>query len=111
MTHLARLLILAALALPGLAFGATPVNINQASAAQIAKALDGVGPAKAQAVVAWREAHGAFKSVDELKFVKGFGKATIERNRDAIVLGNEVAPPAAPLASAKAPGPDAPAGE
>lgn len=74
------------LALP--AFAATPVNVNKADAATLAKSLDGVGHAKAEAIVAWREEHGPFKSVDELSQVKGIGAATMERNRDAILLGD-----------------------
>lgn len=75
-----------AVALP--AFAATPVNINTADAATIASSLDGVGAAKAKAIVAWRKAHGPFKSADDLGQVKGMGPATIERNRSAIQLGS-----------------------
>ncbi|MDW2980796.1 MAG: helix-hairpin-helix domain-containing protein [Rhodanobacter sp.] len=78
-----------ALAVPGLLLAATPVNINQADAAVIAKSLDGVGQAKAEAIVAWREAHGPFKKADDLRHVKGIGKATIERNRAAILLADD----------------------
>ena len=74
------------LAVPGLLLAATPVNINQADAKTIAKSLDGIGQSKAEAIVAWREAHGPFKQADDLKHVKGIGKATIERNRSAIQL-------------------------
>jgi competence protein ComEA len=80
-----------ALAMPGLLLAATPVNINQADAATIAKSLEGVGPAKAEAIVAWREAHGPFKKADDLKHVKGIGKATIERNRASILLADDAA--------------------
>lgn len=80
-----------ALALPGLLLAATPVNINQADAAAIAKSLDGIGQSKAEAIVAWREAHGPFKKADDLKHVKGIGKATIERNRAAILLTDDAA--------------------
>lgn len=76
-----------AVALPGLLLAATPVNINQADAATIAKSLDGIGQSRAEAIVAWRETHGPFKKADDLKHVKGIGKATIERNRSAIQLG------------------------
>ena len=78
-----------ALAVPGLLLAATPVNINQADAATIAKSLDGIGQSKAEAIVAWREAHGPFKKADDLNHVKGIGKATIERNRSAIQLGDD----------------------
>lgn len=78
-----------ALAVPGLLLAATPVNINQADAAAIAKSLDGIGQARAEAIVAWREAHGPFKKADDLTHVKGIGKATIERNRAAILLADD----------------------
>jgi competence protein ComEA len=84
------------LALPGWSLAATPVNINTADAATLAKSLDGIGDSKAQAIVAWRDAHGPFKSVDDLSQVKGFGPKTLERNRAAILLtGGPVADPAA----------------
>lgn len=84
-----------AFALP--AFAATPVDINSADAATIARSLDGVGASKAKAIVAWREAHGAFKNADDLAQVKGMGPATIERNRDALRFGG------APAKAAKGP--------
>ena len=83
---LAALLVTLALALP--AFAATPVNINKADAATLAKSLDGVGLSKAEAIVAWRTEHGPFKSVEDLSQVNGFGPATLERNRNAILLGD-----------------------
>ncbi|MBQ4854179.1 helix-hairpin-helix domain-containing protein [Rhodanobacter sp. B2A1Ga4] len=88
---LAAVALALALAMPGLLLAATPVNINQADAAAIAKSLDGIGPARAEAIVAWREAHGPFKKADDLKHVKGIGKATIERNRAAILLSDDAA--------------------
>jgi competence protein ComEA len=83
------------LALPGWLLAATPVNINTADAATLAKSLDGIGSSKAQAIVAWRDAHGPFKSVDDLSQVKGFGTKTLERNRAAILLTGGPADPAA----------------
>lgn len=79
------------LALPALSFAATPVNVNKADAATIASSLDGIGLSKAQAVVAWRDAHGPFKSADDLAQVKGIGQATLERNRAAILLTDTTA--------------------
>ena len=83
-----------AMALP--AFAATPVNINTADAQTIATSLDGVGLSKAQAIVTYRKAHGAFKNVDEVGDVKGIGTKTLARNRDAIHLSGSFAPAAAP---------------
>lgn len=70
------------------ALAATPVNINKADAATIAKALNGVGMAKAQAIVKYRKAHGPFKSVAELTKVKGIGPATLAHNHGDILLGD-----------------------
>lgn len=73
---------------------ATPVNINTADASTIAKALDGIGPAKAAAIVAWRQEPNPFKSVDEVGQVKGVGASTLDRNRAAILISEEGAAPA-----------------
>jgi competence protein ComEA len=100
----AALTLVLGLALPGPLLAATPVNINQADAGTIAKSLDGIGQSKAEAIVAWRDAHGAFKKADDLRHVKGIGKATIERNRSAILLADASAEPATKSpAPAKAP--------
>lgn len=81
------------------AAAAKPVNVNTADAATIAASLNGIGPAKAQAIVDYRQAHGPFKSVDELVKVKGIGLKTLEANRDLIRLGE--AKPAAAQATAQ----------
>ena len=60
---------------------AGPVDINKADAKTIAKELQGVGLSRAQAIVEYREKNGAFKSVDDLKKVKGIGAKTLEQNR------------------------------
>lgn len=106
---IAALLISLAFALP--AFAATPVNINKADAATLAKSLDGVGHTKAEAIVAWREEHGPFKSVDDLGQVKGIGPATLERNRDAILLTDTAADSKTAKPVAAKPKPAKPAGE
>jgi len=97
---LAALAFALTLAVPGLLLAATPVNINQADAATIAKSLDGIGQSKAQAIVDWRTAHGPFKKADDLHHVKGIGKATIARNLDAILLTDD---PAGAVAKTDAP--------
>ena len=76
---------LAALSLSPLA-SAAPVNINSASAEQIAAALDGIGMSKAQAIVEYRETHGAFGSADEIVFVRGIGLSTYEANKADILV-------------------------
>ena len=64
------------------------VDINKADAATIAKELKGVGPAKAKAIVDYRTAHGAFKSVDELRNVHGIGDKLLAKIRSDISLND-----------------------
>lgn len=96
LTSLFASLILSLL-LAGAAFAADKVNINTADAATLAATLNGVGPAKAEAIVAYRSENGPFRSVDQLAEVRGIGLATVEKNRDLIVVT------AAPAAAAPAP--------
>lgn len=62
------------------------ININSASAEDLAKNLKGVGLSRAQAIVAYRENYGPFYSAEELSAVKGIGKSTIEKNSAVIVV-------------------------
>lgn len=75
----------------GFAFAGTPVNVNTADATTLADSLDGIGEAKARAIIEYREKHGAFKSADELVNVKGIGLRTVEQNRDFIRLSDAAA--------------------
>ena len=60
--------------------GARRVNINTAYQEELV-ALPGIGPAKAQAILDYRNANGPFKSVDDLKDVKGIGAKRFEKLR------------------------------
>jgi competence protein ComEA len=64
------------------------LNINTATQAEL-EAVKGVGPTKAQSIIAYREAHGNFKSLDDLDNVKGFGKASIEKLKGELTVGPE----------------------
>jgi len=89
------------LALAGSAFAAEKVNINTADAATLDRVLVNVGPSKAEAIVAYRKQHGAFRSAEQLAQVDGIGLKTVEKNREMIVVGGGAAP--AKPAAAKAP--------
>lgn len=64
---------------------AGPVSLNAATAAQL-EALDGVGPKTAQKIIEYREAHGGFKSIEELMEVPGIGPAKFESIKGQVVL-------------------------
>jgi competence protein ComEA len=82
---------------------AEPVNINTADATALAKALNGIGPAKAKAIVSYREKNGPFKSVDQLAMVEGITQKLIDKNRADIKLGAEKSAATAPAAPAAKP--------
>ncbi len=65
---------------------AGPVNINTATAETLAMELTGVGPALAAAIVADREANGAFPSAESLARVKGIGTYVLEANEGNILV-------------------------
>ncbi|MBJ7536608.1 ComEA family DNA-binding protein [Marinomonas transparens] len=85
-----RFLLVFALALtPFSVFSATPLDINSATAEEFSAVMSGVGAKKAEAIMAYRNEHGPFQSVDQLSNVKGIGAALINRNRDLIRVVNE----------------------
>lgn len=61
------------------------ININSATVSQLDK-LPGIGPAKAQAIIDYRNQFGLFVRVDDLVNVKGIGPATLEKLRSQITL-------------------------
>ncbi|MCL1143914.1 ComEA family DNA-binding protein [Shewanella gaetbuli] len=64
---------------------ATKVNINNANAQQLQK-LFGVGEAKAQSIINYRNKNGKFKNINQLKAVKGIGDKLLAENADRIAL-------------------------
>jgi competence protein ComEA len=65
------------------------VDMNRADAAQLDALLEGVGEKKAQAIVAWRQQHGVFRSVADVAKVKGMARLA-EKNRARMVFGTQV---------------------
>ena len=84
-------LILGILTTVCFSFASAVVDLNTATAEQLQSALKGVGPAKAKAIVEYREKNGAFKSVDDLEKVKGFGAKTVNALRGELTVGGKAA--------------------
>ena len=85
MKTITTLAALAALVISSVTMAA-PVNINTASASEIAEALNGIGLNKAQAIVDYRDAYGLFSRADEIVFVRGIGESTYEKNKSDILV-------------------------
>ncbi|KVW94783.1 ComEA family DNA-binding protein [Thiobacillus denitrificans] len=59
------------------------VNINTATQSEL-EMVKGLGPAKAKAIITYRETNGNFKHVDDLDNVKGFGKVSVEKLKEEL---------------------------
>ena len=69
----------------GSAGGASgPISLGQATEAQL-ESLDGIGPALAGRILEYRQQHGGFRSLDELKEVSGIGDKRFEALRKSLV--------------------------
>lgn len=88
MKRIGCLILALVLCLPLLVY-ADPLDINKADAETIAATMKGVGMSRAAQIIAYRERHGPFKSVEELTSIKGIGDKIIEQNREVITVHNE----------------------
>ena len=61
-----------------------PLDVNRASALELAR-LPGVGPTLAARIVTVRERDGPFAAVDDLRRVRGLGRATLDRFRPLVI--------------------------
>lgn len=61
------------------------VNVNQADAAEL-QTINGIGPAKAEAIIMYREEHGEFQKIEDLRNISGFGEKTIERLKNELTV-------------------------
>jgi competence protein ComEA len=107
MRFISSLLLSVGLGLASFAALAGPVDINTADAGTLARELNGVGPARAQAIVAYRNEHGPFRSVDDLALVKNMPRKVIDNNRELLRVDGKAAPraegkPAAAKADSRA---------
>ena len=75
-----------ALGIFGINMAFAAVNLNTATVAEL-DGVKGIGPSKAQAIVDYRTKNGPFKSLDDLKNIKGFGDKSIARMKDELTVG------------------------
>lgn len=61
------------------------IRVNEATAEELT-ALSGIGPAKAEAIISYREENGPFKSAEELLNVSGIGEKTLANFEDEIIV-------------------------
>lgn len=61
------------------------ININTADEKEL-DSLPGVGPAKAQDIISYREENGGFQSIEDIKNVKGIGESSFEKLKDKITV-------------------------
>jgi competence protein ComEA len=78
------------------------VNLNTATKEELV-ALPGIGPAKAQAILDYRNSHGQFKSIEEVKDVKGIGAKRFEKLKGELTVVGASAKPSARAAEQSAP--------
>lgn len=65
--------------------GNSLVNLNTATDIEL-QSLPGVGPSKAKSIIEYREKNGGFKSIDEIKNIKGIGESSFEKLKDKITI-------------------------
>ena len=83
------LVLLAFFAFSGMAMAA--VNLNTATQAEL-ESVKGIGPKKAEAIIEYRKKNGSFKTVDDLKNVKGFGDKSVANMRSELAVDGAAAP-------------------
>ena len=85
MKVLKQFLAIVLLSLPLIVNAADAIDINTAGKQQLMQ-MQGVGEARAEAIIEYRKQNGGFDSVDELSEVSGIGSATLNNNRDMLTV-------------------------
>jgi len=82
-----KIVILAAMLSLSLSLSAAQaVNINTAGKAEL-MSVRGIGERRAEAIIAYRDKNGPFKSVEDLESVQGVGPAILRDNRESLTVG------------------------
>lgn len=89
MKTILKTLIISFLAVSLNLFAADMLNINTASKTDLVEMIKGVGDKKAEAIIAYRETNGEFKSVSELANVKGINTGILEANKDVLSVNDK----------------------
>src|SRR5690348_7249745 len=72
---------------------AAPINLNTATSEEL-QLVPGIGPVTAEKILQMRKAYGPFKSVDDLRAIKGIGPKRLEKMRKYLVAGKSASHPA-----------------
>lgn len=78
--------LLLLLSVPTISLADARININSANADDLSSVVNGIGPAKAAAIVAYRDMHGEFKTLEEILNVPGIGEVTLSRIKPYLAL-------------------------
>jgi competence protein ComEA len=85
---LKKLLCVVVLGFASMGFAFAAININTATQDELAS-LPNIGSSKAQAIIDYRKANGGFKSLEDIKKVKGIGDKTFEKIKPKLALSGE----------------------
>ena len=98
---LKKILVVLITCIASIGMAIAAVNINTATPEELAS-LQGIGPAKAKAIVDYRKAKGDFKTIDDIKNVKGIGDKMFEKLKPQLTVTGATVVEAAPAKPAKA---------
>jgi len=84
---------------------AKPVNINTATSEQL-QTVPGIGPATAEKIIQMRRSYGSFKSVDDLRAIRGIGAKRLDKMRKYLTVGKPATAASPTTPNAKCPGCD-----
>lgn len=88
MENLRRSVLAVLLILPLILFAGEAININTADK-ELLMSVNGIGERLAEAIVAYRNQNGPFRSIEELAEVKGVGPSVVEKNHATLTVGKK----------------------